>query len=880
MKKLVLIDSHAIIHRAYHALPVLTTPAGEPVQAVYGFTTILMRILRELKPDYIAAAFDLPGPTFRHIAYERYKAQRPEAPSDLASQFGKVREISQAFGITVFEKEGYEADDIIGTIAKRLEKKKDVETIIVTGDMDTLQLVRPRLKVCAMRKGITDTVMYDEKAVEERYGFSPEKMIDYKGLKGDPSDNIPGVKGIGEKTATELIRAFGSIAAVYAALRKGTKKIVPSLAGRLRAGEEDAELSRSLAEIRTDVPIDFSLGDVRWTGTADKGAVRTLFIKFGFASLIKRLDPMHGTEASPPKTSLKKAGSPAPPPMALPLKMSEAIKKIATARALLIFVKQEKKGSLGLLREGDALFLVGAGGGARECAGHLFKEAEAKEFFQSRRDWYLYDAKTLIHFFRGHDTVFGGAGFDLLPAAYVAEPFSRDFSYPAIAARELGLNPGNLREALPHFFETAASLEAKLKVGNLQYVFEKIEMPLAPVLAEMEERGIAVDRQFLAALGKRVDKLLAKITGDIYEAAGEEFNINSPVQLSRILFEKMGIKTHGLRKTEKGGVISTRESELEKLESSHPIIGKILEHRELTKLKTTYIEALPALIDEKTGRLHTTFNQTGTATGRLSSATPNLQNIPIMTETGREIRKAFVAKPGFLLVSFDYSQIELRVAAHLAQDQKMIEAFRKGLDIHRMTAAEIYNVPLDKVTPELRRAAKTLNFGVLYGMGPRAFAESTGFSREQAKKFIDEYFRDFAGIHDYIERTKEFVAEHGYVETLFGRRRWIPEIHSPNWQLRREAERMAVNHPIQGTSTGDIIKLAMIAVDRWVKKEKLEDEARLLLQVHDELLFEIKASAVKKTAPRIKEIMENAVELKVPLVVDVKVGKNWGEQMD
>ena len=513
----------------------------------------------------------------------------------------------------------------------------------------------------------------------------------------------------------------------------------------------------------------------------------------------------------------------------------------------------------------------------RECALPLLREAAVRKFFAERHDFYVYDAKSLIHFFRPHKISFTSA-FDLLLAAYVAEPFSHDFSYRAIAARELGVTAGDLGGLLGHFFAAADALGQKLEQGELRFIFEKIEIPLSTILAEMEERGVAIDRGFLRKLGKMVSKKIEDTTGEIYALSGEEFNINSSQQLSQILFEKLGLKPYGLRKTEKGGVVSTRESELEKLRSEHPIVAKVLDYRELAKLKSTYIEALPALVDEKTGRLHTTFNQTGTATGRLSSLNPNLQNIPIMSEIGREIRKAFVAKSGFVLASFDYSQIELRVAAHLANDRKMIEAFKRGLDIHKMTAAEIYNVPLEQVTPELRRAAKTLNFGVLYGMGPQAFAESTGVAREQAKKFIDEYFSDFSGVRDYIERTKEFAAQNGYVETLYGRRRWIPETHSPNWRIRREAERMAVNTPIQGTATGDIIKLAMIAVDKWIKKEKLEEDIQMLLQVHDELIFEIKESAVKKAAPIIRKIMEEAVELKVPLEVDVKVGKNWGEQ--
>ena len=464
-------------------------------------------------------------------------------------------------------------------------------------------------------------------------------------------------------------------------------------------------------------------------------------------------------------------------------------------------------------------------------------------------------------------------------AAYLTSQFLRDFSYLAVASRELGrMVSQDAPDEFIHFFEIVSSLEAKLSEGEIRKVFLDIEMPLTPILADMEEKGILFDKKYLQGLSVKIDAELKKLTQEIYHESGEEFNINSSQQLSRILFDKLLLATKGLRKTDKGGVVSTRESELEKLKEKHAIVPKILDYRELMKLKTTYVDTLPLLVDPKTGRLHTTFNQTGTATGRLSSANPNLQNIPIMSDYGKEVRKAFVAEKGFRLVSFDYSQIELRVAAHIANDTKMIEAFQNGLDIHKMTAAEIYNVSLAKVTPELRRAAKTLNFGVLYGIGSQALSEATGMSRDDAKKFIDEYFKKFSGIANYIIETKQLAEEKGYVETIFGRRRYIPEILSPNWQMKREAERMAVNMPVQGTATGDIIKMAMIKIDDWVRKEKLEDKVRMLLQVHDELLFEIKDVTVKKYAPKIKEIMENTAKLKVPLAVDVEMGKNWGEQ--
>lgn len=876
MKKLILIDSHALIHRAYHALPPLTTPGGEPINAVYGFTSILLRILRELKPDYIAAAFDLPGPTFRHVAYERYKAQRPETPSDMRSQFSKVREVLDAFRIPIFEKEGYEADDIIGTIVKKFEKNKEVEIIIVTGDLDTLQLIKPRVKVYAMKKGISETVIYNAASVRERYGLEPSELVDFKGLKGDPSDNIPGIKGIGEKTAGELIKQFGSLEALYKSLKRGSKKVSPALAEKLRAGEEDAKFSRELARIETNVPIKLDIQTLQ-PCDLNSGAVRNTFLKFGFMSLLKRLE-----KETPARTQVLF-------PNVSAGKRPLDILNIYAENDLRKFREEVGKNSMGLLVDADKLLAIERGG-KRPAAfdQKILASDDAKLFFENG-EFYVHDAKTIIHFLRAQGVELGainpalehkgGVKFDTMLAAYLTEGFTRDFSYPAIAARELGrFASENLPEESVHFFEIAHLLEVKLAEGKLRRILEEIELPLARVLADMEERGIALDGEFLKKLSAKAGKEITRLINAIHKDAEEEFNLNSSQQLSRILFEKLKLKTYGLRKTEKGGVISTSASELEKLKDAHPIIPRILEYREYAKLKSTYIDALPLLVNARTGRVHTTFNQTGTATGRLSSFDPNLQNIPIMSELGREIRKAFIVEKGFLLVSFDYSQIELRVAAHLANDEKMIEAFRRGMDIHALTAAEVYNVPLEKVTPDLRRNAKTLNFGILYGMGSRAFSEATGMTREEAKRFIDEYFRNFSGIREYIERTKRFAEENGYVETLFGRRRYIPEIQSPNWQLKREAERMAVNMPVQGTATGDIIKMAMIEVDKYVKKEKLANDVRMLLQVHDELLFEIKKDLARKIAPQIKKIMESAAELKAPLAVNIKIGKSWGEQ--
>ncbi len=868
MKKVILIDAHALIHRAYHALPPLTTPIGDPINAVYGFTTILLRILKELKPDYIVAAYDLPGPTFRHVAFARYKAHRPETPTDLGSQFTRTEEILKSFGIPIYKKEGYEADDIIATIAKKLENKKGLEIIVVTGDLDALQLVGKNLKVYTMKKGVSETIIYDEKAVEDRYGLKPSSLLDFKGLKGDVSDNIPGVKGIGEKTAAELIKNFGTVEGVYAALKKGTKKISESTASKLREGVDDAKSSKELARMDTSVPFEFKLEELLCEYGSRTEEIKKVFEKFGFFSLIKRIELKEAT------ATLSKS----PVEFKTPEKWKEIeIPATREGLGLLLFKDELFLTIKGQARQSFAPQNLGGQDGVLKFSPGVLKEKGTKDFFKENL-FLAHDGKSILKFLRERDIEVKGIVFDTMLASYLTNSLTRNFSYTVVLSRELGRAVSDdPREEIGHFFEIVKILESKLEAMSLEKILKKLELPLVRVLLDMEERGIKVDTGFLAKLSQKAAKSISLLTKEIYKLAKEEFNLNSPRQLSVILFEKLGITTAGLRRTEKGGVISTRESELEKLRSTHLIIGKILEYRELAKLLGTYIDALPKLVNPQDRRLHTTFNQTGTVTGRLSSSDPNLQNIPIMSEMGRRIRRAFVTERGYLLASFDYSQIELRVAAHIAGDKKMTEAFKKGMDIHKTTAAEIYNIPLDKVSPDQRRAAKTLNFGVLYGMGPQAFAEATGFSKEEARNFIEEYFRDFSGIAEYISRTKHFVEEQGYVETIFGRRRYIQEILSSNWQLKREAERMAVNAPIQG-SAADLVKMAMIAVDNWVKKEKFGDSIKMLLQVHDELLFEIKEDQMKKVIPQIKKIMENIAKLSVPLVVDVKAGKNWGEQ--
>ncbi|MBI3627381.1 MAG: DNA polymerase I [Candidatus Sungbacteria bacterium] len=852
-KILVLLDAHAIIHRAFHALPTLTNTKGEPTGAIYGFANILLRILDELKPDYLAAAFDMAGPTFRHIAYERYKAQRPKAPDALIGQFAGVRRLTKAFGIPVLEKESFEADDIIGTIADQVaHKEKNIEVVIVTGDLDTLQLIQKNVRVYTMRKGMTDTVIYDEKAVRERYGLKPDQLTDFKGLRGDPSDNIPGVHGIGEKTASDLLKKYGTIEKLYTSLTKA--KISAGIKEKLAKEKEEALFSKSLATINREVPIVLKLKDAEWHGPHGIDEVGKLFREFGFTSLMRRLGYIQSEE----KAKIKQAGG--------LFEVKVESKEVADLAGDENLSREQEVGFY--IHEPDAYLAIKSG---------LFRIPESfppnklKTFVEQDRKRTFFGEKEIL---RRSQSFFGYPDdFDILIALYLLKAGERVYSIDR-AAREAGI-PASDIVAFRHGFKIREALCERLKERELWKVFSEIEMPMVPILAEVEARGMKIDTAFLKTLSNETAKTLNDYEKKIYKLAGREFNINSPKQVAEVLFDDLKLEPKGLRKTE-GGAISTDASELAKIKNTHPIIAAILDYREVAKLKSTYIDALPELVGED-GALHTTFSQTIAATGRLSSSNPNLQNIPTRTEFGRIIRRAFVAGQGYELVSFDYSQIELRVAAAMAGDEKMKEAFIAGRDIHALTAMEVNHVStLAEVTPEMRYAAKALNFGVLYGMGSRAFSESAGVPLADAKRFMEEYFKNFPKIREFMNRTLDQARRKGYVETMLGRRRYIPEINSPNWRLRAEAERMAMNAPIQGTATGDIVKLAMINVDKYFKALP-KDTAHILMQVHDDILCEIKSDKVSTVAPRVKGIMERVYDIGVPIVVDVKVGPNWGE---
>ncbi len=835
-KKLIIIDSNALVHRAFHAIPPLNSPDGVMVNAVYGFTSILIKLLKDFSPDYVAATFDLEGPTFRHDEYAEYKAHRIKQPDELYAQIPLVKEVLTALSIPIFEMPGFEADDLIGTLATKMKKQKELQTIIATGDLDSLQLVDgKKVVVFTMRKGITDTVTYDESAVKERYNLAPDQLIDYRGLKGDPSDNIPGVPGIGEKTAGMLIVSFGSLENLYKLLEKGVPKklakeygVSEKLIQKLLENKDKAFFSKKLSTIITDVSIEPDLNKMEWRRNLDLSKVETALKNLGFFSLVKRLPEIGLT---------RQAGL-----------------------ELNVPVKQAVKHSDFKLSEKNIYFIIGDG--------------------QKLNKQVLEDPKaTMI----GHDIkealkpyVADGAEikcnlFDTKIAAYLLSPDSRDYDFHKIyyaCFKEEADDPDQKQQ---HLWRLKEYLWDKLKSADLLKVFEDIELPLIQVLAEMETNGIKINAKALALLLKSGNIEIAKLEKQIYKHAGADFNINSPKQLGDVLFNKLGLSAK-IRRTG-GGALSTAASELEKLRDLHPIIELVLQYRELQKLRSTYIEPFPQLI-AKDGRIHTNYNQTVAGTGRLSSQDPNLQNIPVKTELGQEFRRAFIADRDHQLVSFDYTQLELRIAAHIAQDKKMTETFNRGEDIHTRTAVEIFKVKPNEVTKDMRRQAKVLNFGIIYGMGSTSFARAAGVDRNTAKEFITKYFQEFSGVAKYMEDTKQLAHKQGYVETIFGRKRKLPDIRSTMPMLQSAAERAAINHPIQGTEA-DLVKLAMIKIHGFLHKDANSHGAKMLLQVHDEIVMEIKKSEVEKVAVEIKKIMESVHELSVPLTVDVKAGDNW-----
>ena len=890
MKKLVLIDSNALVHRAFHALPpTLTSPKGVMTNAVYGFTSVLLKMIKDLKPDYIAATYDLAGPTFRHEEFAEYKAHREKAPNELYEQIPLTKDILKSFGIPIYEKRGFEADDLIGALAERAKKERDLQVVIVTGDMDTLQLVDGnKVVVFTLRKGLTDTVTYNEEEVEKRYGIKPNQVIDFKGLKGDPSDNIPGVPGIGEKTASALIQEFGSMEGMYKKIESKDKKLKlsPKLLEKLIENKDQAFFSKKLATIVRDVDIDFNIAQVDWRKNLDRQNIELTFKEFGFYSLVKRLDELdiQVPILFPTKSELQNRGSSI---------SQDDIGTTSVTGAKNLKTKDEVGKSIARMRKSkeiifdiirESIFIWTENGKeyfSFDLDSLTIKKSGDdklwKDFVEVFEDEKIaksgHDLKPLVAKFMEKGIHPRGISFDTKIAAYLIKADRKDYDLPIMFQNEFGKElPAGDKQRLEAISKLKNLFSERLKSDDLLNVFEDIELPLISVLAEMELTGIKIDTASLKKLNSSVSKEIAELEEKIYANAGTQFNINSPKQMKEILFERLGLKGK-VRKTAKGA-LSTAAGELDKLSGEHPIIDLILKYRELQKLKTTYIEPFPQLVNSKTGRLYTTFNQTGTVTGRLSSQDPNLQNIPIKTEVGQEFRKAFISSPGFKLVSFDYSQLELRIVAHISGDTKMIAAFNRGEDIHTRTAAEIFEVRAEDVTKDMRRQAKAMNFGLIYGMGVIGFQRASGVSRDRAREFIDRYMREFSGVARYMDQMKEKARKEGFVSTIFGRRRYLPEINSGIPQLIAQAERMAINMPTQGTE-GDFLRIAMNRVYDLIHEKYNDEDVKMLLQVHDELLFEVKNNLVQKISPQIKNIMENVCKLNVPLTVDIKYGDNW-----
>lgn len=899
--RLVLVDGSAVFHRGYHAIPHLSNAAGIPTNATFGYTTILLKVLADLKPKYVIVAWDKSSDTFRKDIFPEYKAHRKKQPDDLYAQIPYTKDVTEAMGIPWIELHKYEADDIIGTLGHQAEQR-GLETIIVTGDLDELQLIDEHTRVYTMRRGFTDTVIYDLEALRERYGVTPQQFIDLKALKGDSSDNIPGVPGVGEKTAKDLITAYGSLDGVY----EHVDELKGKLKDRLVENEKMAYLSQHLSTIVCDAPVELELEPAR-LGQYDRQRVHELFRTMEFKSLLNKLPPEitlaptlfdDNVTQERDRAHLKEVKYQV-------LTSAESVELLAhnlskqpafafdtettsvndmTAELVGISISWEAKTAYYIPishQEGEQVPLEKV----RELLGPIFANPNIAKIGHNAK----YDYKILAR----HGMTPHPIGFDTMIAAFLLNPLGRSQSLDDLVYKEFGIEMIPISEligvgrnqvtfdkiAIDEAATYAAEdadltwrlyelLRPQLESAGLDRLGAATEWPLIELLGDMEIAGIELDTNFLGKFSEQLVTRIAQLQKDIWMQAGEEFNIASPTQLSQILFTKLDLAKHGVKKGKTG--YSTAANELEKLQDAHPIIPLISSYRELAKLQSTYVETLPKLVDANS-RVHTRFSQTIAQTGRLSSNDPNLQNIPVRTEIGREIRKAFVAPPGRVLVSADYSQIELRVAAALSKDEGMIKTFKQGIDLHQQTAAELYGVPLAEVTKEQRYSAKTINFGVLYGMSPHGLSVATGMTREDAATFIDRYFEIRKPLKQYIEGIKEFARKHEYTETLLGRRRPCSEINSNNFQIRNSAERVAVNVPLQGTAA-DIMKLAMIAL-----VPELPHGAKLLLQIHDELIVEADEKQSDAVCKIMKDTMEGVYDLGVPIAVDTAAGRSWGE---
>ncbi len=837
-KKLLAIDGNSILNRAFFGIRPLTTKDGFPTNALYGMVTMITRQVEALAPDFCAVAFDLKAPTFRHQMYDAYKAGRKPMPEELAQQLPVAKELMEALGYTVVELAGYEADDILGTLAKRCEAE-GYEAYLLTGDRDSLQLINDNVHVLLATN--QETVDMDRSAFFAKYGVESSQFVDVKALMGDSSDNIPGVPGIGEKTALKLIAEYGSLDGVYDALP--TAKHTPSVRAKLENGKDSAYLSQKLAQICCDVPLEQGLDDIRFDGV-HAADLRRLFIRLEFSAFLKRFD-LNDVREEEKVTELKQI-------TIRNASASELISDWRDTEALAVDLAEDGI----LLSNGEQICLV------TDPIHELLPLLEGRVLI-------CYDCKA-IYKREGFGEFRRLKLYDLMLGAYLANSSKNAFDLPTLISDYLGELSNDALPRIFYFLRLYPLIREKLEQSGQEILLEDLEMPLAAVLADMETVGFYIDRDGISQYGEQLGQVAAVLEGQIYSHAGKKFNVNSPKQLGEVLFETLQLP-HA-KKTKMG--YSTNAEILEKLRPYHPIIQDILDYRQVAKLKSTYTDGLLKVADEN-GRVHTTFKQTGTATGRLSSTEPNLQNIPVRTELGRELRRFFKpASDDYVIVDADYSQIELRLLAHISEDETLIRAFRSGADIHTSTAATVFGVSESEVTPDMRKKAKAVNFGILYGIGAFSLSDDIGVSVAQAKEYIEQYLASYPGIDAYLKTTIREAYENGYVTTLFGRRRYIPELAGTNKMQQKFGERVAMNSPIQGTAA-DIIKLAMVRVHRRLQESGLD--ARLILQVHDELLLEAHRDCAEEALRLLKEEMENAVSYSVPLDAEAHIGKTWFE---
>jgi len=872
-KSLYLIDGNSLCYRAFYAIKELSTSKGFPTNAIYGFVNMLRKIIKDHEPDMMAVVFDMAGPTERHLKYEEYKIHREPMPDALADQMDRIKEVVEAYNIPVVRMQGYEADDIIATIADK-SAKKGINVTIVSNDKDALQLVNDRIKVFSPHP--MGDKLYDEAAVEKKYGVHPGAMVEMMALMGDQSDNVPGVKGVGQVTAAKLVKEYGTVADIY---RNIGKIGSDSLKKKLLESRDMAALSRELVELDRNVPVKVDIEEMK-RAEPDNERLAELFSEFEFSRMIKELLPKTET----PRGEYRKI-SPGRGP-------EDILKGVKKAKKFSFMLDGENSGieGIGLAWEKEkALYIPLSDSRFRDVIGTLMNDKDVLKIG--------FDLKEDIRRLKRLDIDVAGEMFDVLIAGYLDDPSRPGYDLEDMARRMTGYNLSSgkggaawdekgqatldlsaakditgICERCDVLVRLHEALEDALREKDLVRLFREVEMPLVNVIADMEEEGVGIDTVYLEEQSRLLEKDLEALTGEIYRLAGGEFNINSPKQLQVVLYDKLGLPAG--KKTKTGR--STDESVLKKLAGMHELPAKLLEYREMNKLKSGYYDSIRDLVDKNTGKLHPRFNQAVTATGRLSSSEPNIQNIPVKTPLGRKIRKAFnPGEKGSMLLAADYSQVELRVLAHLSGDKKLVKAFSEGEDVHSYTASLIFDTEIDRVTPEMRAAAKTVNFGIIYGLSAFGLSKDLKIRIDDARHFIDSYFNRYSGVRDFIDRTIEDARKDGYVKTILDRRRYIPEINSGNEHVRNFAERAAVNTPVQG-SAADLIKLAMIKCH----EEFLGTEVRMIIQVHDELVFKVPAAKVGPTARKVRDIMEGVMRLKVPLKVDIETGPNWYDMED